>query len=200
MNPENELGVIARFAQEAPAAGFEIISIQPAFPDAVLIKDNKTYRAEFEYLASNFIQHKHDVRKCDLIICWENDVPSMILPVLALSEADWPNTPLQLPSEHERELFYWKRRALSAERQFWKLARGTGGEDTSQRNAFNTSKEEALNALLEYVAANPQVSLAKIGEHIGRAKSTTGLYVEELATAGILNRSENGWQVEGHLP
>jgi len=115
--PENELGVIVVFAQEGPRHGFHIKAIQAAFPDAVVEKGGVSYRAEFEFRASSFDQHGHDYRKCDLIICWDNDRNgSCILPILALSEQDWAATDLALPMEVERKAYYWRRRALVAER------------------------------------------------------------------------------------
>ena len=115
MIPQNELGVIVLFAQQTGTADFTIVEIQSSFPDAIVEKDGQRYRAEFEHLASNFQQHRHDARSCDLVICWENDWPDCILPVLALSEEGWQNTPLDLPTKTEREAAYWKQRALRAE-------------------------------------------------------------------------------------
>ena len=117
MIPTNELGVIVIFAQEANAAGFQIVEINGSYPDAIIDRNGTSYRAEFEFMASNFMIHKHDPRKCDLIICWEHDFADSVLPVLALSETDWADTPLDLPSEDVREVAYWKQRALVAERR-----------------------------------------------------------------------------------
>lgn len=115
MIPQNELGVIVLFAKQAGSAGFDIAEIQSSFPDAIVEKEGQRYKVEFEHLASNFQQHRHDARSCDLVICWENDWPDCILPVLALSEEGWQNTPLDLPTKAERETAYWKQRALRAE-------------------------------------------------------------------------------------
>jgi len=114
--PENELGVIVVFAQEAHHHGFHIRSIAATFPDATIEKDGIMYHAEFEYTASAFDLHGHDHRKCDLIICWQNDCEDHVLPVLALSEQDWMHTDLTLPSDSQRAAQYWRRRALKAER------------------------------------------------------------------------------------
>ena len=114
--PKNELGVIVLFAQQAKQAGFEIISIQSTFPDAVVRRQGIEYRAEFEYASSAFREHGHDPRKVDLVICWKYDTDS-ILPILALSESDWARKEIVLPSTLEREAAYWKCRALKAERR-----------------------------------------------------------------------------------
>ncbi|MCQ3973966.1 MAG: hypothetical protein DPW09_11015 [Anaerolineae bacterium] len=86
MIPRNEMGVIVLFTQEASAAGFEIVEIQSAFPDAIIKHKGQTYRAEFEYKSSNCIHHRHDPRLCDIVICWENDIPDAFLPVIVLSD------------------------------------------------------------------------------------------------------------------
>ena len=45
------------------------------FPDAVVMdQDGELRRIEFEYRLSNFLQHRHDLSKCDFIICWEDDL------------------------------------------------------------------------------------------------------------------------------
>lgn len=87
--PENELGVVSLFSMHHRELGFPfIISIQASFPDAIVIdSDKKTLRVEFEYMASNFIQHNHPEKGCDLIVCWENDLKQNIAPeVLALED------------------------------------------------------------------------------------------------------------------
>lgn len=118
--PVNEQGVIVLFAQQAEKAGFEIVEIHAEFPDSVARKNGVEYRIEFEYQSSNFRAHKHDVRKCDIIVCWERDSKS-VLPILALSEHGWETTEIVMPSDSDRDIEYWRQRALSAE-QSLKLA------------------------------------------------------------------------------
>lgn len=118
MIPRNELGVIVEFSRMATEAGFEILEISAAYPDAIIRKDGRDYRVEFEYKLSNFYQHGHDPRQCDLVICWENDDQGFILPVIALNLDDWQATHLELPDEWMRELAYWKYKAREADN--WK--------------------------------------------------------------------------------
>jgi hypothetical protein len=134
-SPTNEQGVIVIFAEQAQSTGWEIVSIQTAFPDAIVRKDEVEYRAEFEYKAAAFKQHKHDIRKVDLIICWENNWPDCVLPVLALSEDGWENTLLDLPDRIMRELEYWRERALTAERCVDRV----GNELVKERNRTQQS-------------------------------------------------------------
>ncbi len=58
-----------------------------------------------------------------------------------------------------------------------------------------SNKAASLDAILDYLNANPDASLSKIGQHIGRPKSTVGNYVNELVQAGRLHKNGNGWEV-----
>jgi len=116
MKPENELEVMLLFAQESKNAGAKIISATGKFPDAIISWNEVEYKVEFEYKAMNFRNHQHDPRKCDLIICWEDDYPDSVLPVIPLSEDNWIFLiPGALPSKAERAAAYWKQRTEIAE-------------------------------------------------------------------------------------
>jgi DNA-binding CsgD family transcriptional regulator len=117
MNAVNELGVIVEFAKNASAYGFEIVSISDAYPDAIIQKDGTTYRAEFEFKSSNFDMHGHDIRECDLVICWENDSPDFALPVIEISNPDWFTKPIVLTSTDKRESYYWRLKAIRLEKR-----------------------------------------------------------------------------------
>lgn len=54
--------------------GFEEIFPCLGFPDALGLRRGKVARIEFESKASNFIIHNHDKSKCDIIICYDNDL------------------------------------------------------------------------------------------------------------------------------
>lgn len=89
--PINEQGVILLFAAICYDLGFRIEGIRGKFPDALLIRENEkgTFSkclAEFEFKASSYKLHKHPLRRCDLIICWENDWPDSPLEVLELKK------------------------------------------------------------------------------------------------------------------
>ncbi len=161
MIPVNEQGVIVIFTQQAETAGFEIVSIQTNFPDATVKRGETTYQVEFEFKASNFAVHRHDIRRCDLIIAWESDWPDCILPVLALSDPDWPNTDLALPSDTERELSYWKQRALTAEER---LKRIPHSDYLQTRGRTRAQAAEVLQN-------EPDMSGAELGRQLGRSGS-----------------------------
>lgn len=101
--PENELGVVSLFSMHHQELGFPfILSIQSAFPDAIVIDDERRpLKVEFEYRASNFIQHNHPPKGCDLIVCWENDLEASPGPeVLALKD-EIPRLKKRLSSEEQ---------------------------------------------------------------------------------------------------
>jgi hypothetical protein len=56
-------------------------------------------------------------------------------------------------------------------------------------------KEQAMAALLDYLATNPDASLSEAGQAIGRSKTQVGNYVDELTAAGKLRRNGHGWEV-----
>lgn len=59
------------------------------------------------------------------------------------------------------------------------------------------SKEEAIAVILQFLADNPDASLSEIGRQIGRPKSTTGNYVNELMGKGQLKKNGHGWEING---
>lgn len=75
--PRNENGVVYLFALAAEKLGFQVQSVQAAFPDCLATWGRKRVRIEFEFRSSNFERHGHDAKKCDLIVCWKHDWPTM---------------------------------------------------------------------------------------------------------------------------
>lgn len=88
--PENEQGVVLLWGAVCHLGGWSPVWIRTAFPDGCFEKDGKKYLIEFEYLSSNFMQHGHDVTKCDLIVCWKNNLTDdMPVRIIELSDPDW---------------------------------------------------------------------------------------------------------------
>ena len=84
--PVNELGVVFLFGWMAPQLGYVVHRIQPEFPDCEamrLVGEDKCQlvRIEFEHESRNFLKHMHDVKGCDLIICWKHNWPECPLEV-----------------------------------------------------------------------------------------------------------------------
>lgn len=67
---------------------FNVMKSQAAYPDMILERDGYIYRAEVETNAKDFINHGHDVAKCDFIICWHNNWEDCPVPVREIS-LDW---------------------------------------------------------------------------------------------------------------
>lgn len=76
--PEYEQEVIYFFSVFHRELGFPyIIKIRNEFSDAIVMDKKKNIKKiEFEVRTSDFIQHKHDRKGCDIIVCWENDLES----------------------------------------------------------------------------------------------------------------------------
>ncbi len=163
----NEQGVVVYFAQQGPKHGFHFESIQIAFPDAIIWHKGVRYRVEFEYQAKSFLHHQHDPRGCDLIICWQNDYPNSILPVLALSDPNWPKTPLLLPDTMTRELTYWRETALSLERQLKRHQLSSQQTTQGQRIRPRTLQTVTANQRAAILAKYAQgLAEREIGEQI----------------------------------
>ena len=76
--PANELGVVCLFALMHSRLGFRRIKrIQRWFPDCVAVRRDGSRETEvsieFEYKSSDFRKHRHSLRGCDYIVCWEHD-------------------------------------------------------------------------------------------------------------------------------
>lgn len=91
--PTSEQGVVALFVGHMKALGFEKLEfVRQGFPDACAIqKSGITYARkfiEFEYKSSGFRQHvnkpEHRDKRCDYVICWENDYPTCPVEVIEL--------------------------------------------------------------------------------------------------------------------
>jgi hypothetical protein len=90
--PLNEMGVVYLFGPLAEELGYRIESFNPiGFPDCEgkrLVSKGRLQRVriEFEFRSSNFVLHKHDASKCDLIVCWIHDWKNSPIEVCCLKE------------------------------------------------------------------------------------------------------------------
>jgi hypothetical protein len=90
--PTYEAEVVSLFSSIADDLGFEIVSQRSAFPDCearrIVNPRRKRYKKcliEFEFRSSDYKQHKHPLKGCDLIVCWIHDWDDCPLEVLELS-------------------------------------------------------------------------------------------------------------------
>lgn len=89
--PANEQGVVYLFGMVSRELGFSVEAVQQGFPDceAKYLYDRKSNlwaraRIEFEFKASSFQIHGHDINQCDFIVCWESDWPDCPVTVIEL--------------------------------------------------------------------------------------------------------------------
>ncbi|HET9283282.1 MAG TPA: hypothetical protein VFR24_15105 [Candidatus Angelobacter sp.] len=90
-SPINELGVIFLFGAMSWQLGFFVHRVQAEFPDCEAMRrigDDKCQlvKIEFELESRNFLKHRHDPAKCDLIVCWRHNWPECPLEVIELSK------------------------------------------------------------------------------------------------------------------
>ncbi|MGH9421883.1 MAG: hypothetical protein ACRD3J_18045 [Thermoanaerobaculia bacterium] len=72
------------FAERAARLGYRILESRIPFPDYILGFGSRRILAEAEFKTSDFLRHKHDLTRCDLIVVWKHDLPYMPVPVLEL--------------------------------------------------------------------------------------------------------------------
>ena len=87
--PTNEQGALFLFGAMAERLGFALLKIGTSFPDCEVFRvvdgDRlERIKAEIEYESRNFLKHMHDVKGCELIICWRHNWPECPLPVIEL--------------------------------------------------------------------------------------------------------------------
>jgi hypothetical protein len=87
--PTNEAGVMFLFASMARELGYAALKVQTEFPDCIALRRvgherSQLVRIECEYESKNFLAHLHDVKGCDMIVCWRHNWPECPLEVLEL--------------------------------------------------------------------------------------------------------------------
>jgi hypothetical protein len=78
--PVNETGVMFAFGVLAPRLGFVVKRWQVEFPDCQAAREMakgqwQDVNVEVEMYSRNFVAHKHDPKKCDVIVCWIHNWP-----------------------------------------------------------------------------------------------------------------------------
>jgi hypothetical protein len=87
--PTNEAGVLYLFGAMSERLGFFVLLVQAGFPDCEamrVVAENRLQpvKIEVEYQSRNFLKHMHDLKGCDMIVCWEHNWPECPLEVLEL--------------------------------------------------------------------------------------------------------------------
>jgi hypothetical protein len=122
--PTSEQEVVVLFALLLPhlPMHLELDEVREQFPDCLAwrVEEDGTrslIRIEFELYASNFRVHGHDPNGCDLIICWEDNLPGFAVPRLPLRPIAEAITPpiIASPMHPKYEITVWNEEAyLSA--------------------------------------------------------------------------------------
>jgi Homing endonuclease associated repeat len=89
--PVNEMGVVYLFGALSSKLGFVVTWVGTQYPDIEAFREVtpgrwQRARVEVEYQSRNFLQHFHDPKECDLIVCWENNWPDAPMEVISLKE------------------------------------------------------------------------------------------------------------------
>ena len=91
--PVNEQGVVFLFGMVAKDIGYLVEAIQGSYPDCEAKRQIsrgkwQPVQIEFEYESKNFMEHGHDPKKCDVIVCWAHNWEEcpIDIEVIALSE------------------------------------------------------------------------------------------------------------------
>ena len=68
------------FGALAERMGFAVERVQTKFPDCEALREvapGKWQRVwiEFELHSRNFVEHQHERKGCDIIVCWEHNWP-----------------------------------------------------------------------------------------------------------------------------
>lgn len=76
--PTNEAGVLFVFAAMAHRLGFEVESLQTGFPDCEARRQIRPgrwqrVRIEIEFESRSFVDHRHDPKGCEMIVCWRHN-------------------------------------------------------------------------------------------------------------------------------
>ncbi|HEY7402541.1 MAG TPA: hypothetical protein VIB39_03395 [Candidatus Angelobacter sp.] len=87
--PDNEQAVVFLFGAMARELGFVAVKVRMGYPDCEAWREVapevwQKVNIEIEHESRNFVKHLHDVKKCDLIVCWKHNWKECPLEVVAL--------------------------------------------------------------------------------------------------------------------
>lgn len=164
MIPTNEQELIIKFTQEH-GPRFEIKRCQTAFPDAIIAIDGIDRKIEFEYELKSFSAHRHDVRKCDAVICWTKGmVDEFPLPVFALDTPQWQEVQIFQALDQELELWHWKMLANQWHRVALLLKKRL--EETRPNDSWNGVMTPEKQAVFEALEQSPSTGVRELARQL----------------------------------
>ena len=88
--------------------------------EGLWVRDGEQVTIEFEYQSSNFVQHKHYPKGCDIIVCWEHDCTDCPLEVIDMKSEikDLENYPVKKPGSSDKKPRRSKRNKRRSPRLF----------------------------------------------------------------------------------
>ena len=201
--PTNEQGTIFVFAAQAEQAGWRVIEIGCPFPDATLEYKGEIWKVEFEFKAFNFSSHRHDIRGCDLIICWENDFPDCPLPVIELRNENWTSQKITRGNPLLNEITFWKQKAISAENKLGRLRAKVSAPPSihPQKNKptfvvdKTESPEQEENLLVSYYRMYPLASQRGAAKDLSLSQSKISRILSDLESRKVIHRNGNGVEI-----
>jgi len=90
--PYNEQEVISLFFMVLPYLKLDLCfeEVRTDFPDCIAWKKTlegwEKVNIEFEHLSQNFLIHGHDIKKCDMLVCWKHNWANCPLEVIELNK------------------------------------------------------------------------------------------------------------------
>lgn len=171
-SPLNENGVIFLFGKIAHDFNMYVEEIKPGFPDCIgrrfVGKGWEKVRIEFEYKSSNFKTHKHNVKECDIIICWEHD---------------WQDCPIEV-IERKSEIKGLDNTPISRPETIQKHSKSTDEKVEAILKKVNAADKikKWFNHILDYLQNLDSDIWANVG------KKYIGLYSPQKSFASILLR------------
>ena len=108
-SPINEQGVVFLFGRVLDDLNMYIEEVRTAYPDCVARRYTgrgwERVYIEFEYQSSNFLAHKHDPEKCNIVVCWEHDWKECPVEVIELQSVikELENKSVEEPTKSTRE-------------------------------------------------------------------------------------------------
>lgn len=145
--PTNEMMVREWFVAHITEFEFSIIHSQSGFPDWILEDhEGNRFRVEVEYQSLGFINHKHNPKGCDFVLCWRHNC-QLPFRVLELLSRKWyePNEIPTLSSEEKLVAV-----SLSGLPDKDKIKKAIGGIDSELVNEFFQAMVSDLSARSEY--------------------------------------------------
>lgn len=200
IEPKNEMGVIVYFAQICKERGYEIIDIQAAFPDAVIKEEltGSTYLVEFEFLASNFFAHKHDLRKCDLVICWVNDLVNSDFPLTIWELSTLGINGVEVVPNEEKELAYLRIENRNLQKRIEALERGIGIDMEESVSVYPSDYIDRIESVLEHVF-NLNGTIAS-PSYIVRVLNEDGARLDPRKSSGYISTLIKNWRISRGIP